>query len=397
MKILRIVFLSLVAVGVAGFAVFRNVEARRDRRVFAVGLVCQGDLSNGQKEILEAYSSVLQEEGVPYRVLTMTPLLLENPEKIISWRPVLIFPDQLALQANDDMGFWLERYVRAGGTALVVFDAGTKDKESGAFRERAVFQETVGLHYSLYNEMGEKTYARGYLRFQSKEEADFFQIPQGKIFEGNLLGGYAYGSLEYTMARTRPVTGAAPRVFAELVTKENERCPALTLAKLGKGNAFYAGLPLGQLKGFSDDLPLRAVLRTVLFQVAGVPHLLSVPEGKGGLVINWHIDSNAEWASLPWMVKQGYFRQSIPCSLHVTAGDFRDAPGDRLGFDAAGVGRPALEKVRRFGVLGSHGGWGHNWFSDNLNRGMLDAPAIEENVLRNNRALEGISGVPVRE
>jgi hypothetical protein len=131
--------------------------------------------------------------------------------------------------------------------------------------------------------------------------------------------------------------------------------------------------------------------------VAEVPHLLNVPDGKAGLVINWHIDANPDYKSIPWMEERGYLLPGIDYSMHVTAGDFRNEPGDGLGFDAAGAGRPFLEKLLRYGVIGSHGGWGHDWFSDHIERGLFDVKAIEMNIQRNNDALQQISGARVRE
>ena len=92
---------------------------------------------------------------------------------------------------------------------------------------------------------------------------------------------------------------------------------------------------LGYAKAYSDDMPIRSIMRTFLFKIAHIPHLLNVPKGRGGMVINWHIDSNIDWKYIPFMIQNGYLRKGMEYSLHITAGDFRDEPGDGMGFDAA--------------------------------------------------------------
>jgi hypothetical protein len=98
----------------------------------------------------------------------------------------------------------------------------------------------------------------------------------------------------------------------------------------------FANLPLGRVKSFSDDLPIKAFLRAFLYRTVQIPHLASAPDAKGGLVFNWHIDSSVEWRTIPQAIKNRYLRKGIRYSIHVTAGDFRDKPGDGLGFDACG-------------------------------------------------------------
>ena len=46
-------------------------------------------------------------------------------------------------------------------------------------------------------------------------------------------------------------------------------------------------------------------------------------------------------------------------------------PKDGKGFDASGKGLPVLKKLMKYGTLGSHGGWAHNWFSRSLKEGLI--------------------------
>jgi hypothetical protein len=149
-------------------------------------------------------------------------------------------------------------------------------------------------------------------------------------------------------------------------------------------------LPLGHLKCFSDDLPLRAILRTFLLNVVKIPHLVNTSQGIGGLVINWHIDANIDWASIDSMLRDGYLMKDLKYSIHVTASDFRDEQGDGLGFDACGKGRPSLELIKDYGHLGSHGGWAHNWFCRNIENNTFTKKDISEYIKKNNECLESI-------
>ena len=152
---------------------------------------------------------------------------------------------------------------------------------------------------------------------------------------------------------------------------------------------FYVNLPLGAMKIDADDLPLRAVLRTVLFNFAKVPHVLNVPDGKGGIVINWHIDSNVEWFFLPRMIREGLLRKNIPMSFHITAGDFRDNPGDEMGFMVTEYpGRDIALQLIPYGRIGSHGGWAHNWYGYGVEAGRLHDADIDKYISMNNEAIE---------
>ncbi len=87
----------------------------------------------------------------------------------------------------------------------------------------------------------------------------------------------------------------------------------------------FVNLPVGYLEGDTDGLPLHAFLKYFAAQVLSLPYLLSVPDGVGGLVLNWHVDSNAAIKALQAMESWNILRQgpySIDCNcrtrhLHV--------------------------------------------------------------------------------
>jgi hypothetical protein len=124
---------------------------------------------------------------------------------------------------------------------------------------------------------------------------------------------------------------------------------------------------------------------------------MNTEAGRGGIVINWHVDSAVEHKTLPIMIKTGLIRKDIKASFDITAGYFLDNPGDGLGFDGCGKGKPLVEIMKSYGVIGSHGGWAHNWFAKNIEDGLFKEKEIRENIVKNNRCLETITGYKITE
>lgn len=362
-----------------------------------VVLVYASTSVKGYSHIIKAYESVFEEEGIPYDVLSAHLLLSLEPEEVVKYHPAVVFPDGAARHLPPEFDAWTKEYCAAGGNVIVVYDAGTISVKK-TFLKTAVFTHLTGINYITYDLKGEGAYTVGNIKFMDEESSDFFEIPFGKTAEGLLLGGYAYGKLEYPIACNMYQTPLnRDEVYATAITKDGEEYPAIVLREYGKGKVLYVNLPLGHLKCFSDDLPLRAVLRTFLNKIVRIPHLHNTYYGKGGLVINWHIDANVDWASIEAMLDEGYLTKDIQYSIHITAGDFRDKPGDGLGFDACGKGRPYLGLIKDYGVLGSHGGWGHNWFSRNIEKGKFTKKEIYEYIKKNNECLESIVDYPIIE
>jgi len=347
--------------------------------------------------ILNAYKSVLEEEGVPHDEININHLLSLRAEDIAKNKPVIIFPDGLAQSLPKDLRFWIKDYLLSGGSIAVIYDAGIKNTKN-AFLDEAMFSDIIGINYINYNNLRKNAYTNGYIKFENKRNIDFLQIPFGKIEKNFLFGGYGYGELKYPMARIElkdKISGK--QIYANMVTQKDERYPAVVIRDYGKGKVLYVNLPLGHLKAYSDDLLLRSILRTFLFKSIKIPHLLNTPNGKGGLVINWHIDSSIEWKSIPLMLRDGYLIKGLEYSLHITAGDFRDKPGDGLGFDARGKGKPFVRTIQGYGVIGSHGGWAHNYFSENIKNGKFSKKEIYKYIKKNNDSLEGITGYKIVE
>ncbi|MHA2620931.1 MAG: polysaccharide deacetylase family protein [bacterium JZ-2024 1] len=344
--------------------------------------------------VLEAYKSVMQEEGIPFQLLSYDLLISFRPdEEFVKRRPAVIFPDAVAQRVTREVRNWVQEFTRVGGGVLVVYDAGTKDRK-GTYLKEAIFSNIIGVNYITYDRLKDRSYTHGYFKVK---DPNFLGIPTAKLDkERNLVKGYAYGNLLYPMARVE-VLDPSHLLLAEVVTKDGQIYPGLIVKPHSKGYVAWVNSPLGFLKAYSDDLPLRATLRAFLFKVMKVPHLANVPGASGGIVINWHIDANVDWKNIPMMIEKGYISEGIPQSFHITAGDFRDSPGDRLGFDACGRGSSFVRMLLPYGLIGSHGGWAHNWFSNGILEKKLDRVLVERFIRENNRCLETSTGYPIIE
>ncbi len=355
------------------------------------------DEPSGAPEVA-AYESVLEEEGVAFQRMTADEVQKLSPTLAAQTRPALIFPDQASRMMRRNFVQWLLTYLEAGGSVLFVYDSGSQ-RPDGAYYKTALWEPLAGVEYFNYYEQKGDCVTHGTLRVTDEPEARLLAWPEGKLDAQGHITSYKYGRLNYPTSVAR-VTGPDVTVLMETVAEDQAVFPALTLRAVKQGEVMWVNLPLGFLKGDSDDLVMRTILRAFLFDRVQVPHLVNTPDAKGGLVINWHIDSNIEWDNLARFMDEGFLRESLPCSMHITAGDFCDAPGDDMGFDACGRGRALTEKLLTYGELGSHGGWGHNWFAaraDGEKHEDFSAEDIRKYIDMNNRCVAEVAGYPVRE
>lgn len=398
-KVLIVIVVAAIAVLLVLFALPRIEKNRAlsGGKAIKVLLVYNPEYERGKPSVLAAYESVLQEEGVPFESIDVYQLSTLNVDDFVKRVPVMILPDGILVHVPAQFGEWTKEYLSKGGNVAVIYDAGTRHQK-GYFLDRSVFADIVGLNYITFSTSGAQAFGHANIKFVSGEARDFFQVPMGKTLDGLVLSGYGYGALRYPVAENKPVRELPKKdIYAYAVKANNEKFPAVVLTGYAAGKVLYVDLPLGALKADSDDLPLRSALRTFLFDVGGIPHVMNVEDGKGGLVINWHIDYDEELTNLPRMIAKGYLRKSLKASLHITAGEFNDAPGDGSGFDACGKGRTLTRELMEYGKIGSHGGWAHNWFARNINDGRFGEKEIAYYIQKNNDCLKSITGYPIDE
>ena len=366
-------------------------------RSFTVLLAYHPEYLRKVPHILDAYESVLREEGVPVERIDVHDIASISVGELVRWAPVVILPDGVLQNLPEQFDKWAKRYLAQGGNLLVVYDAGVRNKK-GFFLDTSVLADIFGLNTITYANAGGQSYDYGSIQFTSATSRDFFQIPPGKTDARLFLSGYRYGKLKYPLAGNKPLDRIPEKtIYAYGITEQNEKYVAILLTEYSRGKALYVDLPLGYLKANADDLPLRSVVRTFLFDVVAIPHIMNVESGRGNIIINWHIDSNVEFETLSQMKQSGLLRKNVPASFHITAGDFCYTPGDGCGFDACGKGRSLVELMKTYGSIGSHGGWGHNWFADNIKNGVFREKEMQQYIEKNNACLESITGYRIVE
>ena len=323
----------------------------------------------------------------------------------------VILPDSIHQQASDLLVATLHRFVAGGGTLMLVYDAGTFSLNGTFAASRSRLSDLAGVDYALYDKLGEKTiqwnkvtstsavvskmeippgkYYPFHAETKTSASKDGVAISPGGTFETELRR-YKYGDLQYpSFVTTGNYTGEVLFQSSNgLVAGEHS---------YQKGSVLFVNLPLGYLKGSTDGLLLHAFLKYFAGHALSLPYLMPVPDGVGGLVLNWHIDSNAAIKPLQEMSSWKLMQQG-PYSIHITAGPDAGLEGDKKGFDVehSPVSEGLIRKFMDLGYeVGSHGGWIHDYFSAHVE---TDNPKdLDKFLALNKNALERVTGKPVVE
>jgi hypothetical protein len=322
----------------------------------------------------------------------------------------VILPDSIHQQASDLFVAALHRYVTEGGKLLLVYDAGTFSLNGAFAAGRSRFSDLAGVDYALYDKLGDKTIQWGKVT-TTNTIVDQMEIPPGKYYPFHAEAGtsinnqsavasnrtfavelrrYKYGDLQY------PSFVTSGDYAGQVLFRSSNGLVAGQQA-FQKGSVLFVNLPLGYLKGNTDGLLLHVFLKYFADHTLSLPYLMSVPDGIGGLVLNWHIDSNAAIKPLQQMSSWTLLQQG-PYSIHITAGPDSGKLGDRKGFDVDHnpVSQDLIRKYESLGYeIGSHGGWIHDYFSAHVE---TDNPiGLEQFLALNKDSLERVTGKPVAE
>ena len=321
----------------------------------------------------------------------------------------VILPDTIHRAASDILAGALTRYVEQGGALLLVGDGGVLDQREMYTRPSSRFSRLAGVDYGFYDELRDKAVAWGEVWGDQQVFAEL-RIPPGVAVPrpkptmdssepartaetGGTsleLARYGEGTLLYPSFVTRGTQDGR-------VLLRSASGVAAAVRTAGKGQVLRVNLPLGYLKGRTDGLLLHVFLKYFAGDLLHLPSLTAVPDGLGGMVLNWQLDSNAALKPLEAMRKAGLFDQG-PYSIHLTAGPDARGPGDGLGLNVDGD--PAIRRwiryfVERGNAIGSHGGWIHDYFG--LRVGEDNQQEFEKYLVLNQQALERVVGQPIRE
>jgi hypothetical protein len=281
----------------------------------------------------------------------------------------VILPDSIHKQASDLLLNQVRNYVADGGNLMLVFDAATKSIQGFYPSGRSRLSDLAGVDYALYKDLGDVTIRSGAVS-STIQLMKQLGVPPGKYFPFSApsaalanttsteLRRYQYGNLEYSSF----VTSGN---YAGQVLLRSRAGVAAGTHRYQNGSVLFVNLPLGYLKSDADGLPLHAFLQYFAVEMLSLPHLLAVPDGIGGLVLNWHVDSNAAISALQAMNTWTILQQG-PYSIHITAGPDTYAFDDHKGFNVLHnpVSQDLVHQYVRLGnEIGSHGGWIHNFFA----------------------------------
>lgn len=320
----------------------------------------------------------------------------------------VILPDSIHQQASDLFVATLHRFVADGGNLMLVYDAGTFSLNGVYAAGRSRLSDLAGVDYALYDKLGGKTTQWSKVT-STNAIVSQLEIPPGKYYPFHTddtqengqsltpdrnfaveLRRYKYGDLQYPSF----VTSGN---FAGEVLFRSSNGLVVGQHSYQKGSVLFVNLPLGYLKGNTDGLMLHVFLKYFASHALSLPYLMPVPDGIGGLVLNWHIDSNAAIKPLQEMSSWTLLQQG-PYSIHITAGPDAGRVGDRKGFDADHnpVSQDLIRKYKGLGYeIGSHGGWIHDYFSAHVE---TDNPKDLERFLALNKdSLERVTGKTVQE
>lgn len=323
------------------------------------------DGADGSDPLIQAWIDAAGESGVPLRPKRASEFL--QPLRGSSWPVAVVLPDTVHTRAAPALVTTLVRYVDDGGRLLLVFDAATLTPEGAYLSGPARLSALAGVDYGLYDRYRSKATANSLIRGEAKA----FQslgLPPGKYIPtrtGAVVSTYAYGTIRYPHFRTQGHFDGE-----KLLTAEPAGDLVAGVRQHGAGRVMFVNLPLGYLRTRSDGALLHGVLGYFNDRVAALPRLLAVPDGVGGLVLNWHVDSNSSYAALDTIASRTSLLDAGPFSVHITAGPDTYRPGDNAGFnlDRDPRARAWAEQFRRGGhALGSHGGWIHNLFGEGVN------------------------------
>jgi hypothetical protein len=320
----------------------------------------------------------------------------------------IILPDQLHTIASDELIAGIQHYVESGGNLMLVFDAGKLTSRGTYARPKSRLSQLAGVDYALYDAFRDTTIRRAAL-WGTAEVMAALEIPPGKFVpaEPELVASgqkelavkvalHAYFTLDtYTYGHIQYASFVTQGSYAGQELLQSTTGLVAGMQRRGTGSVLFVNLPLGYLGLRTDGLLLHGFLHYFAERI-GLPYLAGVPDGLGGLVLNWHLDSNAVEPVMPLLEKIGFFQQG-PYSFHLTAGPDRDKPGDGLGMDIRNnsVMQQWVHVMEQHGTIGDHGGWIHNYFGLNVSE---DNEADFTKYLElNNQALEAVTGHAIRE
>ncbi|WP_446809558.1 hypothetical protein ACH50O_20270 [Methylomonas sp. 2BW1-5-20] len=391
-----------ILLAILALALFKGVNGTPDlleqrEESLALALLVPDD-ANLDDPKLTAWLDAAQEEGIKLDVLTASEFMRPFPFSLTTYAG-LILPDSIHVAMSETLIDSVHGYVSAGGKLLLVFDAGTLLFPNQTYaKDKSLFSDLAGVEYALYDTLRDDSIKPTQVL---GEQSVFLALhnPPGRFSAspsgaGGMmsLSSYKNDKLEYPHFLTQGRYAGKSLLYGE------DQTVIAGINDFNSGKVLFVNLPLGYLKNRTDSALLHGFLRYFSENIVNLPTLSASPSGRGGLIVNLHIDSNANLPVLAALKKQSKLFDYGPYSVHITAGPDVNVDGDKLGFNIQG-NKEAGEWLgffqRRGDQIGSHGGWIHNYFGEyvaDTNREEF-LPFLE----KNKQAIEAVSHVRITE
>ena len=206
------------------------------------------------------------------------------------------------------------------------------------------------------------------------------------------ISTYVYGYADYASYLTRGIYDG------EVLLSSPELGLVAGVRHAGQGQVLFVNLPLAFFKNYGTDaMLLNGFLHYFAVDMLHLPRLSPQPNGRGGLVLNWHLDSAAALNPIAQLDQLGVWTRGR-FSIHMTAGPDAIVPSDGLGLNLLS-NTTAQNWLRKFvsqgHEVGSHGGWVHDYFG--LNASETNADEFLPYLILNKGAIEQVTGKSVIE
>ena len=370
------------------------------------------DSADTESPKIQVWLDAIEEEGFLVTVMHDSEFLRPGTNK--SLFSGIILPDQVHKKASDSLVSTVANYVENGGKLMLVYDAGIWSLEGRYTSNSSRFSDLAGVNYAHYNKLREKTVTWQPI-LASAETFSALRIPPGKyhtydslaaqlsekapVIDTNKtqadktysISGYGSALINYNVYET------SNQYDGEILLQSPKGDVIAGQRQHGKGTVLFVNLPLGYLKGRTDGLFLHSFLHYFANKIVQLPYLATVPAGVGGIVMNWHIDSNVAFRPLKMIKDLGIYQQG-PYSIHITAGPDAFFVGDK-----GGVNVPKNKRIQNWikyfqekdYEVGSHGGWIHDRFGIHVTN--KPTKEFESYLVKNKQALEKVLGKSVTE
>ena len=373
----------------------------------SIALLLPDDLPE-DSNFIRMWQDSAKEEGVRLQPIKISDWLRTTKLRGLTWEGVIL-PDTFHRRVDNSVVKLLHNYVAGGGRLMLVYDGGLLTTSGFYNANKSRFSDLAGVDYGMYEELGQGLAKRSRFGLAQASVMKQLHIPPGRFASKTLTFPTSEGPSDDAQEDYPALIfdySKQPQSFATLVTRgqpskilmRNEDGGTLaSRQRFGKGETLFVNFPLTYLKQRTDGIFLHSFLHYFAADMLYQPRLAGTPDGKGGIVLNWHVDAKPALPALKLLKDAGIFNEG-PFSFHFTAGPDVNLPGD-----GGGLNVPKDPEVRSLikglvaqgHAMGNHGGWIHNYFGNNINASNQDA--FEQYLTLNNQAMTQITGAPLRE